>query len=142
MARRSDFHISLTERDLIDWLEEKIKSRGVSPSLVFRDTIKELKKEDDLMYLGNPHSLHEKIKLLQEKLTEMGELIEKIEEKYPHLKNFIGDFIENYKKEPAPKKEEIETIEKPDKITIEKNQDLNDTKLSKGDREKLGELKK
>lgn len=56
-------HISLpdTEKELWKWLQEKISKKEISSSLVFRDALKELKRQSDLLSSENLAELHRKI---------------------------------------------------------------------------------
>ena len=73
------YHVSLpdTEKELIEWIEEKLSKREISLSLVFRDAIKELKKQDDALHSDhNPAILLERIKTLKQTIGRQSEFIQ------------------------------------------------------------------
>lgn len=73
------FNVSLpeTEKELWNWAQEKINRKELSPSLILRDAIKELKRQDDALHSENPRVLHERISNLKEVLSSFNAFVDK-----------------------------------------------------------------
>ena len=70
------YTVSLCEKELISWLESRRADNSISPSLIFRDAMKEKKREWDMLQSENPKILHERIKELKKHIGEFSEFLQ------------------------------------------------------------------
>ena len=91
ITKKYDVHITLHERKLVDWIQEKVKDNSFSPTLIFRDAVVELKKNEEIEtspdYVKN---LCLNIDKMREKIKEFSEYLEK--------KNLINEFLDEQNK--------------------------------------------
>ena len=106
MAISFTVSIPESEKELARWIAEKQSKKELSPSVVFRDAIRDLKKQDDILNSENPIELHRKIEIWQ-KLHESK--LTFLEEK--GLMNDFQKFEEQQKVRQDFAKKGIETIE-------------------------------
>ena len=70
------YTVSLSEKELISWLEDRRVDNSISPSLVFRDAMKEKKQEWDMIHSENPKTLHLRINGLKKQVSRFSEFME------------------------------------------------------------------
>ncbi len=77
-----DVHITLREKYLVDWINEKITKGEFQPTFIFRDAIVQLKQQDDILNSENPLILHKQIATLKLVIKNVSEFVDekKLEE--------------------------------------------------------------
>lgn len=101
-----EVHIKIREPELVKFINNKVAKGEFSPSLIFRDAVKELKKQDDEIQ-------NEKVEYLKERLEAWQEVADK-QRDYLISKGLLDDFINSEKSKTNIKfsKREIEIFEK------------------------------
>jgi len=66
------FHVSLqnTDKELVEWIRERQRNNELSLSLVFRDAMKDKKKEWEIVHSANTAELQKTIERLRHTLEE------------------------------------------------------------------------
>ena len=77
MAFASLVSLPQSERELWNWLQTKIAKKEISPSLIWRDRLKELKKQDDIADSVNVRALNDRINDLKNVVGNFSSFIEK-----------------------------------------------------------------
>jgi len=115
------FSVSIpnTDEDLTRWLKKQIKEKTISLSAVFQQAVKERKKDWDIINSVSPEQLIQKIKSLEQSLTQTQETIGKQSAFIEHH-NLTSDWI-NYALKP---KEEKLKIQEGSKTIIKEKQIL------------------
>lgn len=87
------FHVSIpsSEKELIDFIEKKQKERAFTPSSIFRDAMRELKMQDDILSMEN-------LETLKKKLNNWKGLVEK-QKNFIIEKGLIDEFLQYEDKE-------------------------------------------
>ncbi len=108
MANSWTVSIPNTEKELHNWIKERIVERELSPSLVFRDAMMQKKHEWEIMNSESPKILHERVDSLKSQISRFSKFLDQDKDS----QNKFFDFMEK------------EDLKKPKKEIIEKNKKI------------------
>lgn len=106
MAKSTLVSLPESEKELWQWLQEKVRLRELSPSEIWRSKLKELKKQDDIKNNANAVILQERLNDAKKIIGEFHDFMEK-----RGLSEEWFKFKENTTQKEILVKKGIETIE-------------------------------
>ena len=77
MANSNLVSLPSSEKDLIKWFQEKQRSGDLSPSLVWRDALTELKRQDDIKNSINAPELQKRLEEAKKVIGSFHDFLEK-----------------------------------------------------------------
>lgn len=99
--------VSLTEKNLIKWFNDRRAANELSPSLVFRDALKQLKEQWEIFHATNPVEQKKRLNFLQKEMEKRNDFV--------HFKKLEEDFVvfaEEWEKNNNKKPKQIKEVAK------------------------------